>query len=152
MPNNVRKKIKSAPKTLSVVIALTALFVLAGFMLFLPHRSNTAMLEVSGRAFYLQRADTPQLRAQGLSGRKMLKQDEGMLFEYGSMGTRCMWMKDMHVPIDIVWLDTAKRVTAMERRIFPSTFPQQFCHQGSYVIEIPIGSSHGITPGQQVQF
>ena len=102
--------------------------------------------------FYLQRADTPQLRAQGLSGRKMLKQDEGMLFEYGSMGTRCMWMKDMHVPIDIVWLDAAKRVAAMERRIFPSTFPQQFCHQGSYVIEIPIGSSHGITPGQQVQF
>jgi uncharacterized membrane protein (UPF0127 family) len=50
-------------------------------------------------------ADTPQKRAQGLSGRKSLGELEGMLFIFENPDIYRFWMPDMNFPIDIIWID-----------------------------------------------
>ena len=41
---------------------------------------------------------------RGLSGRTSLGENEGMLFIFKIAKTRQFWMKDMHFPIDMIWI------------------------------------------------
>ena len=54
--------------------------------------------------FKVEIANTPLLRSQGLSGRDFLDPSEGMLFIFESPGKHGFWMKDMKIPIDIIWI------------------------------------------------
>ena len=49
-------------------------------------------------------AITPEERRQGLSDRPSLAPGTGMLFVFESDGHRQFWMKNMHFPLDIVWI------------------------------------------------
>lgn len=49
-------------------------------------------------------ADTTSLHQQGLSGVTELGADEGMLFIFNTYDFRSFWMKDMVIPIDIIWI------------------------------------------------
>lgn len=50
-------------------------------------------------------ADTTAERKKGLSGRKSLEEDHGMLFSFeGKELTPGFWMKDMLFPLDIIWI------------------------------------------------
>lgn len=53
-------------------------------------------------------ANTPAERQQGLSGRKTMAADEGMLFEFGSPQTPGFWMKDMNFNLDLIWINQNK--------------------------------------------
>lgn len=49
---------------------------------------------------------TPQKRQIGLSGRKKLGKNEGMLFVFEDADTRpAFWMEGMLFPIDIIWIN-----------------------------------------------
>lgn len=50
-------------------------------------------------------ADTDTERSRGLSGRKYLGDYEGMLFLYESEVNNPFWMKDMLIPLDIIFID-----------------------------------------------
>lgn len=50
-------------------------------------------------------ADTNAERMQGLSGRKYLGDYEGMLFIMDTTGGSSFWMKDMYIPLDILFID-----------------------------------------------
>ena len=60
--------------------------------------------------FMVEVADTIVSRTRGLSGRAGLKENEGMLFVFGSPDMHGFWMKDMKFPIDIVWIRGEKIV------------------------------------------
>lgn len=44
---------------------------------------------------------------KGLSGRMNLAKNSGMLFELGERKYVTFWMKDMHFPLDIIWIDNS---------------------------------------------
>ena len=44
-------------------------------------------------------------RQRGLSGRPSLPKGHGMLFIFDDLSRQGMWMIDMKIPLDIVWLD-----------------------------------------------
>ena len=44
-------------------------------------------------------------RQKGLSGRESLATDEGLLFLHDGSDYQRYWMKDMLIPIDILWID-----------------------------------------------
>jgi len=48
-------------------------------------------------------ADTDILRAKGLSGRKNLNENSGMLFVYDKPEIRRFWMNDMYFDLDVLW-------------------------------------------------
>jgi len=112
------------------------------------------MTSPSGRTYTLAVATSANDQAHGLGGVDALPTDRGMAFVYTGDEQRCFWMKDMHFPIDIIWLDHAKTVTHIETNVSPSTYPQQFCNTGMYVVELNTGEAAraGLTAGQAVTF
>ena len=102
-------------------------------------------------------ADTPALRAQGLSGRASLNEGEGMLFIFEEEGSWGFWMKDMLFPIDIVWAASDGRVISIAHDVSPSTYPQGFYPReprALYVLELPAGFAkrHNIVEGMKMEW
>jgi uncharacterized protein len=112
---------------------------------------RTTALKVGGQLIDLDIADSPVLQERGLGGRTSLDAGHGMVFPYSGPGQRCFWMKDMTFSIDIIWLDTAKKVGHIEKNLSPDTYPQSYCPDvdAQYVVELQAGASDklGIVPG-----
>ena len=88
----------------------------------------------------LERADTPAAREKGLSGRKDMSPENGMLFVFDSPGRQCMWMKDMHFAIDMLWLDQSGTILKAEKNVKPETYPATFCgDDAKMVVEVKAG-------------
>ena len=99
-------------------------------------------------------ADTPELQVQGLSGRKSLSENKGMLFVYEKPAMPGFWMKDMRFPIDIIWLGEDIRVAGIEAHVPPETYPAVFYSPSPvrYVLEVNAGwaERNGITSGSKI--
>ncbi len=61
-------------------------------------------LTVGQASFIVDIARTPSQRALGLSGRLSMNKDQGMLFVFDQPNQRSFWMKDMHFPLDFIWI------------------------------------------------
>lgn len=67
-------------------------------------------------------ADTADKRSKGLSGVASLAEDQGMLFVFESKDTvPPFWMKDMLIPIDIIWINDGKIAKIDKNIAFPAT-------------------------------
>src|SRR3990167_108779 len=124
-------------KNLRILIGLAILLALIVISLFMP---NSAMRFGSKHLKY-EIVDTSAEREKGLSGRTSLGADQAMLFVFDTADKYCFWMKDMKFPIDMVWLDSSKKVVHMEQNVDPSTYPHSFCSETGalYVVEVNAG-------------
>ena len=119
-------------------------------------QSARASVRVGERGiFSVDVADTPILRARGLSGRECLAPTDGMWFVFPDEGIHGFWMKDMHFPIDILWISDDFRVVHIEEHAAPESYPHVFYPDAParYVLEIPAGSSAraGIVRGDRAE-
>ena len=100
-------------------------------------------------------ADTRASRELGLSGRKQMGDDEGVLFVFDGPGRYGFWMKDMQFPLDIVWINQNGVVVSIERNLSPDTYPQTYMNQSdaSYVLEMKAGLAEkfGLYLGSKVK-
>lgn len=64
-------------------------------------------------------ADTPAKRQNGLMFRDSLPLNKGMLFVFEKEGEYGFWMKNMHFPLDLLWVDSAKRVVFIYQNALP---------------------------------
>lgn len=89
-----------------VFILFLALVVVGGLYKFLVPKnlSGIKFVQIDSAAFELEIADTPAERMKGLSGRKNFPENKGMLFIFQSLGNYGFWMKDMQIPLDILWI------------------------------------------------
>lgn len=101
-------------------------------------------------------AHTHEEQLKGLGGRKSLPKDEGLLFVFVSQGKQCFWMKDMQFPIDMIWINSDKKIVYVEKNVSPNTFPQIFCPEanGQYVLETNAGIADKLklVPNQYLLF
>ena len=101
-------------------------------------------------------ADTDALRIQGLSGVTKLPQSSGMLFTFPVSGIYGFWMKDMNFPLDMVWIDSKKKVVSISEYVTPETFPTSFYPTApvAYVLEINgyAAKKFGIATGTALSF
>jgi len=65
---------------------------------------NKATVRFDGGTIRADVADSIVSRSLGLSFRKLLKGDEGMLFILPSAQRPAFWNFGMHFPIDVVWI------------------------------------------------
>lgn len=65
----------------------------------------TRTLALNGRMITVEVVSSTADVQQGLSDRPSMTADRGMLFEMGVRGIYAFWMKDMHFPLDIIWID-----------------------------------------------
>jgi len=68
-------------------------------------------MTVGSKTIQVEIANTQDLRTKGLSGRTSLPADSGMLFVFDLKGeTPVFWMKEMLIPLDMVWIGDGKIV------------------------------------------
>jgi uncharacterized protein len=160
MLNNVRAKIRSVPKRLVaywflLLITIATALVIALYFNDTPSVNGRRMaMPKSAKTYQLLVADSPDEQKTGLGNRKQLPQNEGMLFINDRMEERCLWMKDMHFAIDIIWLNEQKRVTAIQADTQPDSYPQTYCAPAQYVIELNAGEAakNKLNVGDHVDF
>lgn len=87
-------------------------------------------------------ADTPEKQTQGLSDRESLNPSTGMLFVFPKLMNLQFWMKNMHFPLDIVWIRNNK-IIKIEKNLPPEgETPKNIYSSDSlanYVLELNAG-------------
>ena len=88
-------------------------------------------------------------RAQGLSGRPVLDPGTGMLFIFDDERSLTFWMKEMQIPLDMVWIKADCTIVDISRDV-PIPEPGQTLDQlpryspsgpAQYVLEINAGAA-----------
>lgn len=142
------------PKKISIRVMLIAAFLLllaiAGY--YVISTPKTVDLWIRECRVKVEIADTPELQAKGLSGRKRLKSGHGMLFVYQYLRRRSFWMKDTLIPLSIAFISPdgairqIEQMTPFDLRLVTSHSPAQ------YALEVNQGffKENGITVGARV--
>ncbi|HAI12267.1 MAG TPA: hypothetical protein DCM28_11220 [Phycisphaerales bacterium] len=106
-----------------------------------PQQSDTDTLAITigKQQFNLETAVTSNQRYQGLSDRKEIAVDGGMLFVFSDAKKRTFVMRKCYVPIDIIFLDPGQRIVAMhamtvepydtpenQLKLYPSQWPAMY--------------------------
>ena len=83
-------------------------------------------------------ADTVEEREQGLSGVDQLDDREGKLFFFDQEDYYGFWMKDMLIPIDIIWINNNLEVVHIEENVAPDSFPAVYypIEPARFVLEV----------------
>lgn len=103
-------------------------------------------------------AATAQTLERGLSGRKNLENDEGMLFLFATKQRYVFWMKGMRIPIDILWIDEGRVVDISAEVPVPGPDGYLATYRPSVpvdtVLEVPAGfvELNGVTIGVVVAY
>lgn len=98
-----------------------------------------------GAAITAELAVTLEERARGLMFRESIASDQGMLFVFEEPDLHGFWMKNTLIPLDIIWLDSDKRIVHIERNVPPCVAePCPTYAPGipaGYVLELKAGSA-----------
>jgi uncharacterized membrane protein (UPF0127 family) len=104
---------------------------------------------------------TEQDMRRGMMFRESLAPNRGMLFIHGSPGKYPYWMYQVKVPLDIIWLDSRKRVVEISENTPPCTTAEASqCpnyggnHEALIVLELAggVARKHGIQTGATIDF
>ncbi len=83
-------------------------------------------------------ADDEAERILGLSGVPSLREREGKLFVFDTDGRFGIWMKDMKIPLDIMWIDKNLKIVHLAENVIPDTYPEVFSPENDarFVLEM----------------
>lgn len=88
---------------------------------------EAAVTEEQGEnGFAFEIVASPEARAQGLSGRTELPSGYGMLFVFDLPDRYGFWMKDMLLPIDLIWLADDGTILGITENVSPDSYPKPF--------------------------
>ena len=98
------------------------------------------------KLFVVETVVSPAALAKGLSGRRRLAPGRGMLFIFPDLRRQSMWMPNMNVPLDIVWLDENLTVVHVTQGAEPCPNMKDCPHYSSrfmakYAIEMTAGGA-----------
>lgn len=127
-----------------------------------PSPEQNQKLTIGSKTIDIEIANTPELRNKGLSGRTSLDESSGMLFVFDTQDVSpIFWMKDMLIPLDIIWIDDDKVVSinknvqapkagTLDRDLEKYTPPTNV----DYVLEVTAGFSdkNNIKIGDETKF
>lgn len=83
-------------------------------------------LYVGSNAIDVTVADEYNERVLGLGGIEELRDSEGKLFIFDTDEKHGIWMKDMRIPIDIIWINKNLEVVHTTENVTPDTYPEIF--------------------------
>ena len=127
-----------------------------------PRREDDKINLTAGNfSVLVEIADTKDERQKGLSKKDQLPIAEGMLFVFEKNDTYGIWMKDMKLPIDIIWIDNNKKIVDIVQNALPEPGkddeelkiyrPQS---ESLYILEINawLAALNNLQVGDQVNF
>jgi uncharacterized membrane protein (UPF0127 family) len=114
----------------------------------------TATPAVAPTPFQFEVVTTQAAQEKGLGGRTDVPSNYGMLFVFPKDAPQQFWMKDMLVPIDMIWIRDDGTVAGIEREVSPKTYPKIFTSPEPvrYVLETRAAEAGrlGITTGTKL--
>lgn len=101
-------------------------------------QADAYTIYVNRVAFSVSIADDKAERQQGLSGVASLPKYGGKLFIFDTAAKHGIWMKDMLIPLDILWFDENFNLIHIEENVSPETYPAIYAprEDARYVLEI----------------
>ena len=117
----------------------------------------TVLVPAAGKTitFRVEVARTPAEQKRGLMYRQQLAQDAGMLFIEQRPEILTFWMKNVSIPLDIIFIDAGRKIVGIVENAEPlSLTPREVPVPSLYVLEINGGLSSrlGIAAGTTVEF
>ena len=114
-----------------------------------PRDLPTATVTLGNLSITAAVADSPESRSSGLMFRESLSEDGGMLFVLDSEGYWSFWMRNVRMPLDIIWINNDLVVVDVQSAVpcsglvCPSYSPAA---PAKYVLELNAGyaDSHQI--------
>ncbi len=111
-----------------------------------------------GRSVTAELAVSDDERARGLMFREKIGIDQGMLFVFETEDVHHFWMKNTWIPLDMLWLDSARRIIHIEADVPPCR--EDPCPSygpwlpARYVLELKAGGAaeYGLKPNDRLQF
>lgn len=132
----------------AVVFALSGLSACAA-------RASGPWAELKGQRFQIEIAADEASRERGLMFRDSMPADHGMLFVFDDAQVRTFWMKNTHIPLDILYFDQNYKLVSVQQRVPPCldsgnncpVYPSEDAAQ--YVLELNAGAADklGVKPG-----
>lgn len=114
-------------------------------------------LRVKDCRIKIELADTQEKRVAGLMFRASLPEDSGMLFIFDEEADYGFWMKNMIIPLDMIWIDSKKIIVDITKNALPCKEECLSIHPkraAKYVLEVNSGytDAHNINVGDKVEF
>lgn len=142
--------------SLWLIVAILLLVGASAYMIIEPQLRPRVAVRVSNGMFNARVAKTDIQREQGLAGVDYLGENDAMLLAFTRNEKWPIWMKDMKIPIDILWLDESQKVVYIVKGASPDDYPTTYVPNdpARYVVELPMGSvdSRNIKIGSQAAF
>jgi len=123
-----------------------------------PQAEGPRVIFPDGFAVRVEIAADDENRAQGLMYRDQLRPATGMLFFFPEAGEYPFWMKNTRIPLDMVWIDSNKRIAHIAHDVPPCQVedcPSYPPHaQALYVLEVAAGvaKQHALKDGDVLKF
>jgi uncharacterized protein len=136
-------------RALGILLACTGLALVA-----CAHATGPSV-EIRGHRFEIEIAADDAARERGLMFRDSMPADHGMLFLFEQPGTLNFWMKNTHIPLDILYFDQNYKLVSMQLRVPPCHSAGNDCptypsvEPAQYVLELNAGTADklGLKPG-----
>jgi uncharacterized membrane protein (UPF0127 family) len=117
------------------------------------------IVELKGHSFDIEIAADDASRERGLMFRDTMPADHGMLFLFERPAVQTFWMKNTHIPLDILYFDQNYKLVSMSARTPPCYSPGDNCPiypsaaPAQYVLELNAGTAEklGVKPGDELK-
>ena len=98
---------------------------------------------VGGKTFTVSIANTPESLQKGLMHEKSMDTDKGILLVFDESARHGIWMKDTHIPLDVLWVSESGTVIDVQR-LEPHDEDIKYPHApAKYVLELNAGEYTG---------
>ena len=125
--------------------------------------SKIKSIKIAGQNINVELAISLEQQQLGLSGRKGLGDNQGMLFVIDPTGSTYasierFWMKDMLFSLDMIWIGNDHNVIYIKKNATPESYPNTFGPDSGmisdYVLEINAGFSdkNNLKVGDKIEF
>lgn len=118
---------------------------MSGKTISIPGFGTSAKAVINDKTFKLLVAKTEKEKETGLSGKKSLANDTGMLFPYEQKTTPTFWMRGMLFPIDIIFVSDGKIVTLYKNVKPPSADQNLKLYRPTQPVDNVIEINAGLT-------
>jgi len=113
----------------------------------------TYPLKIGRHSLRVEVASTPDERQTGLMHRRLLGEDQGMVFVFERSGLWGMWMKNTFIPLSVAFIDERGRILNIEDMEPQTEDSHNAIAPARYALEMNKGwfAKRGIRPGQKVE-
>ena len=139
---NIHFKLRHSKKIRNILFSCLAFFLVLS-SLECGKKKFVKIFLPDGFSITAEVAISDEERQLGLMFREKLNPDQGMILVFKDEDFHFIWMKNMKISIDILWLDKEKRIVHIERNVPPCKKPPCASYSSKipamYVLEIKAG-------------